>query len=110
MSQTNNMIRNKRDAELVAYANRLSDIIRRTAAKYDETGEFPFEHFDLLEREGYLKLVLPKEYGGDELSLYEILLVQERLAQGSGSTAWAVGWHLMPFLNLRFPRLGRKKS
>jgi alkylation response protein AidB-like acyl-CoA dehydrogenase len=104
MRQTNNTIRNERDAELVAYANGLSDIISRTAAKYDETGEFPFEHFDLLEREGYLKLVLPKEYGGDELSLYEILLVQERLAQGSGSTALAVGWHLMTFFNLRFSR------
>ena len=25
----------------------------------------PFEHFELLEREGYLKLTIPKEYGGD---------------------------------------------
>lgn len=100
MNESNQTIRNDRDAKLVEYAERVAKQISITAAKSDETGEFPFEHFKILEKEGYLKLTIPKKYGGEELSLYEILLVQERLAKASGSTALAVGWHLMTFFSL----------
>lgn len=101
MNRSNQTIRNERDQQLVDYAERVAKQISETAGKIDESGEFPFEHFEILKKEGYLKLVIPKEYGGDELSLYEILLVQERLAKASGSTALAVGWHLMTFFSLR---------
>lgn len=101
MQEQNIYIRNEKEARLVQYGKKLADELKLTQAKYDETGEFPFEHFELLKKEGYLKLTLPEEYGGDELSLYEILLVQEQLAKGSGSTALAVGWHLMTFFSLR---------
>jgi len=104
MSQDDVYIRNEHDEKLVAYAKRISREIQTTAGHYDETGDFPFEHFEILEKEGYFKLTIPKEYGGDELSLYEILLVQEQLAKGSGSTALAVGWHLMTFFSLRMDR------
>jgi alkylation response protein AidB-like acyl-CoA dehydrogenase len=53
---------------------------------------------------GYLKLPLPREYGGDEISLYQLVLIQERLAQGDGSTALAVGWHMGIMLHLRHYR------
>nr|WP_295970884.1 acyl-CoA dehydrogenase family protein [uncultured Bacillus sp.] len=102
-------IRNERDKQLVEYADRIAEAVSKTAGEYDEAGEFPFEHFELLEKEGYYKLTLPKEYGGDELSLYEILLVQERLAKGSGSTALAVGWHLMTFFSLSYSRPWKEK-
>ncbi|MFB6467189.1 acyl-CoA dehydrogenase family protein [Cytobacillus sp. Hz8] len=100
LDERNHTIRNKRDEGLVEYANRVAEKISLTAAKFDESGEFPFEHFDILRKEGYLKLTIPKEYGGEELSLYEILLVQERLAKANGSTALAVGWHLMTFFSI----------
>lgn len=100
MHEQDYYIRNAKDEKLIQYGKRLSNEIQLTAAKYDESGDFPFEHFELLEKEGYFKLTIPKEYGGDELSLYEILLVQEQLAKGSGSTALAVGWHLMTFFSL----------
>lgn len=100
MGDNGQTIRNVRDAELVKYAEYVAEQISSTVSKYDETGVFPFEHFAILEREGYFKLTIPKEYGGEELSLYEILLVQERLAKASGSAALAVGWHLMTFFSL----------
>ena len=100
MNESNRTIRNERDAKLVEYGERVAKQISVTAARYGETGEFPFEHFDILGKEGYFKLTVPKEYGGADLSLYEILLVQERLAKASGSTALAVGWHLMTFFSL----------
>ena len=97
-------IRNARDADLVAYANEIAAELRPTAAHYDRTGEFPFEHFDILRRRGALGLTVPKEYGGQGLSLYETLLVQERIAGASGATALALGWHLMTFFGLSTTR------
>lgn len=100
LNESNQTIRNERDAKLIEYADRVAKQISLTAGKYDKTGEFPLEHFEILKKEGYFKLTIPKEYGGEELSLYEILLVQERLAKASGSTALAVGWHLMTFFSI----------
>ncbi|MGE7687935.1 acyl-CoA dehydrogenase family protein [Lysinibacillus sp. NPDC097214] len=94
-------IRNDREQKLVQYACELAQQIDKTASKYDESGEFPFEHFKILEDAGYFKLTVPKKYGGEEISLYEMLLVQEQLARGDASTALSVGWHLLTFLNVR---------
>jgi len=94
-------IRNDREQKLVQYASELAQQIDKTADKYDESGEFPFEQFKILEDAGYFKLTVPKKYGGEEISLYEMLLVQEQLAKGDGSTALSVGWHLLTFLNVR---------
>lgn len=94
-------IRNDREQKLVQYASKLAQQIDKTAGKYDESGEFPFEQFKILEDAGYFKLTVPKKYGGEEISLYEMLLVQEQLAKGDGSTALSVGWHLLTFLNVR---------
>ncbi|MEB2299909.1 acyl-CoA/acyl-ACP dehydrogenase [Lysinibacillus xylanilyticus] len=94
-------IRNDREQKVVQYACELAQQIDKTASKYDESGEFPFEHFKILEDAGYFKLTVPKKYGGEEISLYEMLLVQEQLARGDASTALSVGWHLLTFLNVR---------
>ncbi|MBO2537610.1 acyl-CoA dehydrogenase family protein [Rummeliibacillus suwonensis] len=110
MNNSNQTIRNERDARLVEYAERIAKQLSETASDYDEKGEFPFEHFKILEKEGYFKLTIPKEYGGEDLSLYEVLLVQERIAKASGSTALAVGWHLMTFFSLNDFRPWKKET
>ncbi|QDP99489.1 acyl-CoA dehydrogenase [Lysinibacillus fusiformis] len=97
-------IRNNREQQLVQYARDLATQIEKTAASYDESGEFPFEHFKILADAGYFRLTVPKKYGGEEISLYEMLLVQEQLARGDASTALSVGWHLLTFLNVREAR------
>ncbi len=68
---------------------------------HDREGSFPFDNFADLREAGYLKLTVPKEFGGEEISLYEMVALQERLAYGDGSTALAVGWHLGQVLHLR---------
>jgi alkylation response protein AidB-like acyl-CoA dehydrogenase len=42
-----------------------------------------------LHEAGFLRLIVPPEYGGDAADLYETVLFQERLAQGDGATAMA---------------------
>ncbi|RKD24980.1 acyl-CoA dehydrogenase [Ammoniphilus oxalaticus] len=89
-------VRNQTEEKLVTLADSLAERFYERAAGYDlsEETSFPFQNFKELREAGYLKLTTPRCYGGDELSLYQLVLVQERLARGDGSTALAVGWHL----------------
>lgn len=86
-------VRNEREAKLVDWADRLAERFAERAAKHDREGSFPFENFEELKAAGYAKLTLSEQQGGDGVSLYEWLLVQERIARGDGSTALSAGWH-----------------
>jgi alkylation response protein AidB-like acyl-CoA dehydrogenase len=86
--------------ELLAKTEVLSKEFALTADQYDQEGAFPFKHFDQLKKEGYLKLTIPKQYGGDGASLYDFLLVQEKIAQGDAATALSLGWHLSIIMQL----------
>ncbi|KIL36084.1 acyl-CoA dehydrogenase [Gordoniibacillus kamchatkensis] len=71
------------------------------AAEHDRLGTFPHENIAELRDFGYMKLTVPKSYGGGGISLYEMVQLQERLAMGDGSTALAVGWHVGKVLHVR---------
>lgn len=90
-------LRNPRDHAIAVYADELAAEIAKTAAQHDAAGSFPHDHFDILTARGALRLTVPQAHGGEGYSLYETLIFQERLARGSGSTALALGWHLMVF-------------
>lgn len=65
------------------------------AAEHDRAGSFPFENFEELRACGYLAATVPEEYGGGEYGLTDVILAQLTIAEGDGSTALAVGMHLM---------------
>ncbi|MFD0713794.1 acyl-CoA dehydrogenase family protein [Paenibacillus sp. GCM10027626] len=94
-------IRNGKEEKLAARAEQLAGIFAGRAARYDAEGSFPFENFADLREAGFYKLTVPKRYGGDEISLYELVIVQERLAAGDGSTTLGFGWHLGQTLHYR---------
>lgn len=89
----------ERERILYGKANELSIKFSKRAALYDKEGEFPFENFKELKSAGFLKLTVPAQFGGDEISLYEFLLIQEAIARGDGPTALSLGWHLGFFMN-----------
>lgn len=97
-------IRNEAERERLKQVNDLAERFAKRAPIHDAEGSFPFENFNDLRQAGYLKLTVPRQFGGDEISLYEMVQVQERLAYGDGSTALAVGWHLGQMLHLRTSR------
>ncbi|MCM3626946.1 acyl-CoA/acyl-ACP dehydrogenase [Paenibacillus glycanilyticus] len=97
-------IRNEKEKALVAQAEQLAASFAERASRHDREGSFPFDNFADLREAGYLKLTVPRAYGGDEISLYELVMLQERLAYGDGSTALAVGWHIGQILHLRTTR------
>lgn len=94
-------IRNDAQRERALKAEELASRFAERAAVHDREGSFPFENFADLREAGYLKLMVPKLFGGEELSLYEMVMLQERLAYGDGSTALAVGWHMGQLLHFR---------
>lgn len=97
-------IRNNEEKARIGKVEELAARFAERAARHDREGSFPFDNFADLREAGYLKSTVPQEFGGDGISLYELVLLQERLAYGDGSTALAVGWHLGQILHLRTTR------
>ncbi|MBC8164195.1 MAG: acyl-CoA/acyl-ACP dehydrogenase [Roseiflexaceae bacterium] len=80
----------ERQRQVVMLADNLAARFRERVDRYDREGAFPFENYAELGESGYLRLIVPTEYGGDGIDLFEIVLAQEHLARGDGATAMAV--------------------
>ena len=83
----------ERQEEIVALAARLGDAFAERAGEHDRDNTFPAENWPVMAEAGYLGLVVPRELGGLDADVAEILLAQERLAQGCAATALAVNMH-----------------
>ena len=81
----------KREQRIAALAAGLAAELAPGAAEADRSGRFPLEHYQRLHEAGYLRLALPRDHGGDGANLFEMVLAQERLAQGDAATAIGVG-------------------
>jgi alkylation response protein AidB-like acyl-CoA dehydrogenase len=85
-----------RQRDILELAGSLADDFAERAAEHDRDGSFPFENYERMREVGYLGLTVPEELGGMGAGLYELILAQERLAAGDGSTALAVNMHVSP--------------
>lgn len=65
--------------------------IKPVAARFDETGEFPWEIVKILADAGIFGVFLPEEYGGMGGGVLEMALVTESLSWGCGGIALAFG-------------------
>ncbi|RNA66861.1 acyl-CoA dehydrogenase family protein [Alteribacter keqinensis] len=79
----------------------LLPLFKERAKELDEKAEFPFENFSDLKEAGLTKLVVPHRFGGEEASLTDYLLVQEKVSQGDGATGLSLGWHNGLIMQLR---------
>jgi len=70
------------------------------AHQVDIEGGFPFADIEDLKNTGYTSLTVPAVYGGEEISLFELLRFQELIAEGNGATALSIGWHMGIMMNL----------
>lgn len=91
---TINLLETKDLTERLTKLSRLAEGFHHRAKEIDESGNFPFENMEELKKSGYTSLTIPKEYGGEEISLYELVRMQEAIAQGDGATALSIGWHM----------------
>ncbi|GHO43229.1 acyl-CoA dehydrogenase family protein [Ktedonospora formicarum] len=86
--------RTEEQQRLLTLAGALADTFAQRAQENDWAGKFPLENFRDLRDAGYLKLTVPKKYGGMGASLIDVVLAQYRLAQGDASTALAASMHI----------------
>ncbi len=64
------------------------------AATYDKENRFFSEDFEELRASGYLKMAIPKEFGGGGLSLAEVCMEERKLAYRAPATALATNMHI----------------
>jgi len=90
----NQFIKTPEQQALLDQLRALQPVFQAREPELDARGSFPFENIKDLKKMNYHTLTLPKESGGQGLGLYEYVLAQEAIAEGSGSTALAIGWHV----------------
>jgi alkylation response protein AidB-like acyl-CoA dehydrogenase len=95
--------------ERLHFMDQLAEKFRDRANNIYEEGSFPFANMKDLKETGYTSLTVPTEYGGNAISLYELLRLQEKLAEGDGSTALSIGWHMGIIKNLSEKRIWKEE-
>ncbi len=66
------------------------EIVAPRAGEIDASGEFPWDIVKVFAKEGFLSLVIPKEYGGREADITSFCLVAEEIAKHCASSALLV--------------------
>jgi len=94
-------LRSENDKNLYNKVHSLSGNFKKRAPVYDQQARFPVENVNDLKAQGLTSLTVPKRYGGEEISLYQLLLMQETIAQGDAATALSIGWHNGTLMQLR---------
>ncbi|PSL40384.1 alkylation response protein AidB-like acyl-CoA dehydrogenase [Planomicrobium soli] len=85
-------IKTPEQQQLLDQLKKLQTDFQKREPELDAFGSFPFENIAKLKEIGYHTLTLPKEFGGQGLGLYEYILAQEAISEGSGSTGLSIGW------------------
>lgn len=94
--------------ERLAHIGRLADRLAVHAQAADERNQLSLESIEALKAMRYPAYTVPREWGGLGIGLYELVLYQERLAQGDASIALGIGWHLGIIYDLKEKRLWRE--
>jgi acyl-CoA dehydrogenase len=79
------------------------DVIAPRAARYDRTGEFPWENVQAINALGLNQMFVPEAYGGAPLSYAAYLACVRELSKACASTGiiWATNFHGMkPLIDL----------
>jgi alkylation response protein AidB-like acyl-CoA dehydrogenase len=83
-----------RQQEIMRLSGELAARLHRRATENDTQSIFPLENYSDLHESGYLRLALPREYGGEGADVFDMVLAQEILARGDASTALVTGMNL----------------
>ncbi|WP_040208688.1 acyl-CoA dehydrogenase family protein [Neobacillus jeddahensis] len=95
-----NFLENETMEERLALMKTLSKQFLMRAHQVDIEGGFPFANIQDLRQAGYTSLTVPVEYGGKGITLYELIRLQEQIAEGDGATALSIGWHMGIMMNI----------
>ncbi|KQY01324.1 hypothetical protein ASD37_30275 [Mycobacterium sp. Root135] len=92
-------------AELIEQAHELAPLVASEAATTDSNGEVPRELIDKFCSAGFMKVLVPKEYGGYELGPDTMSRIVRAIAPSCSSTAWVLAFYIgHNYLLAAFPR------
>ncbi|MGJ7909625.1 acyl-CoA dehydrogenase family protein [Neobacillus sp. LXY-1] len=86
--------------ERLVLMEELSKQFSQRAHQVDLDGSFPYENIQDLKKTRYTALTVPTKFGGKGISLYELVRLQEKMAEGDGATSLSIGWHMGIVFNL----------
>jgi alkylation response protein AidB-like acyl-CoA dehydrogenase len=88
--------------EMLDKINDLGPSFAARAAKHDRNASFPTENYNDLRDQGFLKLLIPREFGGHEFSLGEYATIGAEIGKYCGATALTFNMHTSSMMWLRF--------
>src|SRR6202044_2052440 len=77
--------------DCVANARALAPVIKAAAPRIESTRELPPDLLDALHEARLWRMLLPRSYGGDEVSPVDYVQAIEEIAKADASTAWGLG-------------------
>jgi acyl-CoA dehydrogenase len=92
------IILNPEESQLIQSVQSIcKNVIAPNAARFDETGEFPWENIHAINELGLNAMFVPEEYGGAPLSYTAYLYCVREISKACASTGiiWATNFHGM---------------
>ncbi|MFQ3545052.1 acyl-CoA dehydrogenase family protein [Halobacillus rhizosphaerae] len=105
-----NWVKNDRQKRLFDKAKRISEEAKSHVKETDRDAQFSPHTLKVIKQEKYPSLSLAPSSGGEDLSLYEFLLLQEKIAEGDGAVALSIGWHQGILMELNDEQIWSKKQ
>jgi len=65
-------------------------LIRNYAADAEREGKLTAQQLEIIHRSGWFKLLVPQNYGGLQITLPDLVRLQEAISWADGSTGWVV--------------------
>ena len=90
----NLFVKNETQQQWLSHLYELEEKFKEKSIEVDEKSIFPIQNIEDLVKLGYTSSTLPKEYGGEGLSVYDLVLLQETIASFDANTALSIGWTL----------------
>lgn len=99
-------VKTERHQKLMNKATRIAEEANKHIQQTDKNADFSPETLKVIKEEGYPSLPLDEE----GLSLYEFLLLQEKIAEGDGAVALSIGWHVGVMMELSLDSLWKPEA
>ena len=77
--------------DCVANARALAPVIAAAAPRIEAGRELPADLVDALHEARLWRMLVPRAYGGDEVSPVDYVQAIEEIAKADASTAWCIG-------------------
>lgn len=87
------IVKERIDIDWIKLTKQISKKFAKNASKYDESGSFVFDNYEILKEHGLFSAAIPKELGGSGVSHKDMCECIRIIGSSCGSTALALSMH-----------------